>query len=99
MSATVRDELAGKPANEVEQSTKESVGRRAGTKRNADQQNTRRARNREACQLGWIGPGSHRSTTSNNRLRALDANKISNRTILHCEIFQVEHLRRVEIRQ
>ena len=38
MSATVRDELAGKPANEVEQSTKESVGRRAGTKRNADQQ-------------------------------------------------------------
>ena len=44
--------VAGKPANEVEQSTKESVGRRAGTKRNADQQNTRRARNRGSVPTG-----------------------------------------------
>ena len=35
--------VARKPANEVEQSTEESVERRAGTKGNADQQNTRRA--------------------------------------------------------
>jgi len=40
--------VAGKPANEVEQSTEESVERRAGTKGNADQQNTRRAQNRES---------------------------------------------------
>jgi RNA-directed DNA polymerase len=39
--------VAGKPANEVGQSTEESVEPRAGTKGNADQQNTRRAQNRE----------------------------------------------------
>ena len=48
MSATVRDELAGKPANEVEQSTEEPVEPRAGTKGNADQQNTHRAQNRDS---------------------------------------------------
>jgi hypothetical protein len=99
MSATVRDELAGKPANEVEQSSKESVGRRQGPSGMRTSKTRAGHRTGEACQLGWIGPGSHRSATSNNRLRALDANKISNRTILHCEIFQVEHLQRVEIRQ
>jgi RNA-directed DNA polymerase len=40
--------VAGKPANEVEQSTEESVEQRAGTKGNADQQNTRRAQNRDS---------------------------------------------------
>ena len=62
MSATVRDELAGKPANEVEQSTKESVGRRAGTKRNADQQNARRAQNR-----GSVPTGLDRTRKSSQR--------------------------------
>src|SRR6516165_9222718 len=40
--------VAGKPANEVEQSTEESVEQRAGTKGNADQQNTHRAQNRDS---------------------------------------------------
>jgi len=40
--------VAGKPANEVEQSTEEPVEPRAGTKGNADQQNTHRAQNRDS---------------------------------------------------
>jgi len=40
--------VAGKPANEVGQSTEEPVEQSFGTKRNADQQTTRRAQNRES---------------------------------------------------
>ena len=40
--------VAGKPANEVGQSTEEPVEQSFGTKRNADRQTTRRAQNRES---------------------------------------------------
>jgi hypothetical protein len=62
MSATVRDELAGKPANEVEQSSKESVGRRQGPSGMRTSKTRAGHRTGEACQLGWIGP--HRTTDS-----------------------------------
>src|SRR5262245_14425472 len=51
--------VAGKPANEAEQSAAESVERRAGTKGNANQQSTGRTQSRISVYRRWSAYGKH----------------------------------------